>query len=137
MGVGRKTLDDCEFGEWTLRTAELVRSGRLSELDLEHIAEEIEDLGKLDRASVESLLFRILLHQVKRRIQPERDGASWRKSIVTSQPVIDRKIQDAPSLRQFLLEELPSIYAKAVRGAECETGVRAPELPEQCSFALN
>lgn len=82
MGATTKTLYDTDFVEWTARTAELVRSGRLSEVDLEQVAEEIEDLGKRDRASAESLLFRILLHQVKRKIQPERDGASWRKSIV-------------------------------------------------------
>ncbi len=36
MGVTTKTLYDTDFVEWTARTAELARSGRLSELDLEH-----------------------------------------------------------------------------------------------------
>jgi len=137
MGTTTRTLYDTDFVEWTARTADLVRSGRLSEVDLEHVAEEIEDLGKRDRATVDSLVFRILLHQVKRKIQPERDGASWRKSIVTSQPMIRRKIQDSPSLRRFLLEELQSIYREAVRGAVFETGIKPPELPEVCPFTLD
>ena len=137
MGTTTKTLYDTDFVEWTARTAELVRSGRVSEVDLEHVAEEIEDLGKRDRASVESLLFRILLHQVKRKIQPERDGASWRKSIVTSQPLIRRKIQDSPSLRRFLSGELQNVYREAVRGAVFETGIEAPGLPELCPFTLD
>jgi len=96
MSTTAKTLYDTDFVEWTARTAELVRSGRFDEVDLEHVAEEIEDLGKRDRASVESLFFRLVLHQVKRKIQPELDGESWRRSIVTSQRMIIRKTQDSP-----------------------------------------
>ena len=42
-------LYDLDFYEWTVRNAELLRSGRVSEADLEHIAEEIEDMGKRER----------------------------------------------------------------------------------------
>jgi hypothetical protein len=34
-------LYDRDFFEWTVRNAELLRSGRLEEIDLEHVAEEI------------------------------------------------------------------------------------------------
>jgi len=39
-------LYDRDFLLWTEETAKLVRQGRLSEIDWEHIAEEVEDLGK-------------------------------------------------------------------------------------------
>lgn len=137
MSTTAKTLYDADFVEWTARTAELVRSGRFDEVDLEHVAEEIEDLGKRDRAGVASLLFRLVLHQVKRKIQPERDGERWRRSIVTSQPAILQKVQDSPSLRRFLEEELQNIYRRAVRGAMFETGVKQADLPELCPFTLD
>jgi hypothetical protein len=44
-------LYDTDFAEWSRHNAELLRSGRTSEADLEHIAEEIEDLGKRERRS--------------------------------------------------------------------------------------
>ncbi len=45
-GSQAKELYDQDFFEGTVRNAELLRSGRLDEVDLEHIAEELEDLGR-------------------------------------------------------------------------------------------
>jgi len=39
-------LYDRDFAEWAVRNAELLRSGRVAEADLDHIAEEIEHLAK-------------------------------------------------------------------------------------------
>jgi hypothetical protein len=81
---GRKgvlTSYDDDFVEWTQQTAELLRAGRFSEVDLEHLAEEVEDLGKSERSAVRSRLTQMLLHLMKQRIQPERAGAGWRASI--------------------------------------------------------
>jgi len=44
-------LYDQDFAEWTRQNAELLRSGRASEADLEHIAEEIEDMGSASGAA--------------------------------------------------------------------------------------
>jgi hypothetical protein len=38
-------LCDTDFYEWTAQSAELLRQHRLQDLDLEHLAEEIEALG--------------------------------------------------------------------------------------------
>jgi hypothetical protein len=46
MGAATKTLYETDFAECCTRTADLVRAGRLDEVDLEHVAEEIEDMGK-------------------------------------------------------------------------------------------
>jgi hypothetical protein len=55
-------------------------------------------------------------------------------AVRASQPVLKRKIQDSPSLRRFLVDELQSIYLQAIRGAVFETGVEAVELPQNCPF---
>jgi hypothetical protein len=54
MATTTKSLYDTDFVEWTARTAELLREGRFDEVDLEHLAEEVEDLGRSDRAAVSS-----------------------------------------------------------------------------------
>ena len=136
MGAITKTLYDTDFAVWSSHTAELLRAGRVGEVDLEHVAEEIEDLGKSERSAVASLLFRIILHQAKRKIQPARDGASWRRSIVTSQYDIERKLEDSPSLVRFLAGNLENVYLKAVRGARRETGIQEVALPLRCPFTL-
>ncbi len=42
-------LYERDFAEWAVRNAELLRSGRVAEADLDHIAEEIEDMAKRER----------------------------------------------------------------------------------------
>ena len=71
MGVTTRTLYDRDFVEWTARTAGLLREGRLDEVDLENLAEEIETLGRSERSAVRSQLRRMLVHLVKLSIQPE------------------------------------------------------------------
>ena len=79
----------------------------------------------------------LLLDQMKRRIQPERESASWRRSIINSQERIAHRLKDSPSLVAYLERELSDIYVRAARGALFETGVRSASLPEQCPFTLD
>jgi hypothetical protein len=38
-------LYDTDFFEWTQRTAHRLRARRFAEVDVEHVAEEVEDMG--------------------------------------------------------------------------------------------
>jgi len=120
--------------------AQLLREGRFEEADLEHIAEEIEDLGKSDQSAVRSQLRRLLMHLIKQTIQPEKAGTSWRSSIVNARQEIDDKLEISPSLRRFLAEGLQKSYRRAVKDALEETGLvsQAPEfqIPEICPYSL-
>ena len=140
MGTITKTLYDADFVEWTARTAELLRAGRLDEADLEHAAEEIEDLGKSERSAVASQLHRMLMHLIKQRILPERDGASWRRSITEGRAEISYRLDDSPSLRRYVHDNLQKIYERAVNDALFETGMaekrRDLSLPAQCPYTL-
>src|SRR5215468_6367608 len=100
------SLYDADFVVWTAHMAELLRAGRLDELDIEHLAEEIEDLGKRDRKAVRSQLGRMLMHVIKQKMQPERDGSSWRASIIHARREIRMDIKDSPSLRRDLENHL-------------------------------
>jgi hypothetical protein len=140
MGATTKTLYETDFVEWTSRTAELLRAGRLDEADLQHAAEEIEDLGKSERSAVASQLRRMLAHLVKQQIQPERDGASWRRSITEGRAEIEFKLEDSPSLRRYARDNLQKIYERAVNDALFETGLaerrRELNLPAECPYTL-
>ena len=114
MAAITKTLYDTDFAEWTAHTAELLRQGRFNEVDRAHVAEEIEDMGKRDLRAGRSQLRRMLMHLVKLKIQPERDGASWRGSIADAQSLMLAYIEDSPSLRQLLADCLPAIYRRAI-----------------------
>ena len=124
MATTTKTLYDIDFVEWTAHMAEMLREGRLDDVDREHLAEEIEDLGRNDQHTVLLHLSRLLQHQIKRRIQPERDGSSWRSSVTTSRQKIELKIADSPSLRLLLEKNLQKTYRQAIKDALFETGLQ-------------
>jgi hypothetical protein len=73
-----ESLYDDDFFAWTQQQAELLR--RLAppgnELDLEHIAEEIEDLGRSDLRAARSLCQHIIEHLLKLDIPVSRTQQS-------------------------------------------------------------
>jgi hypothetical protein len=141
MATIAKALYDTDFVEWTAQNAALLRQGRFDEVDLEHVAEEIEDLGERDLVAVRSQLRRMLMHLVKQKIQPERDGASWRGSIVNAQGAIIDYLENSPSLLRPLTDSLPATYRRAIKEALSETGLAGQRndlgIPETCPFNLS
>jgi len=141
MATITKTLYDTDFAEWIAHTAELLCQGRFDTIDLEHVVEEIEDMGKSDFKAVQSQLRRTLTHLIKRKIQPERDGASWRVSIVGARREILHEFRFSPSLRRRLSDEMEEVYQEAVDDALEETELieRRADLgiPDACPFTLS
>ena len=136
MATTIKTLYDTDFAEWSAQTAKLLRAGRMDELDLENVAEEIESLGKREHSAVRSQLQRMLKHKIKQMIQPERDGTSWRGSISGALLKIQGHLEDSPSLRPYLEQNLQRFYRDAVKLAVVETGLEHAEIPEKCPWTL-
>ena len=62
---------------WANEQASFIRAGRFDLLDLENIAEEIEDVGKSEQRELESRMAVLLAHLLKWEFQPERRGVSW------------------------------------------------------------
>lgn len=82
----------------------------------------------------------MLTHLIEQRIQPERDGSSWRRSITEGRAEISYRLDDSPSLRRYAQDSLQKIYERAVKDALFETGLAEkrwePNLPAQCPCAL-
>ena len=85
-------LYDDDIYAWSEQQAAVLRGmaargGRLpSDLDIEHVAEEIEDVGKSQRDAAESFLRPILSHLIKLAVAPTAQPAKrWRSEIVSLQ----------------------------------------------------
>jgi hypothetical protein len=137
MAVIAKTLHGSDFAEWSAQTSELLRQRRFDEIDIENVAEEIQSLGDSQFQGARSQLRRMLMHLIKQKIQPERDAASWRASIVNAQREILDAIDSSPSLRRKLGGRLDQLYKQAIRDARYETGLDAEDIPPECPFTLN
>ncbi len=98
-------LYDADFFTWTQRQAAALRAmPRDASLDVEHVAEEIEDLGKRDLRAVGSYLERLIEHLIKLDACPgSRDRAHWKREAT----VFQRSAAAAftPGMRQFLSDE--------------------------------
>lgn len=128
-------LYDTDFFEWSARNADLLRQGRLDEADLEHIAEEIEDLGKNWHRALDSHTYQLIVHLLKCQFQPDYPGRrGWRGSIVAQRIEIEKLLRKAPSLKNTFRENLAENYADAVKLAAVETGLPASTFPPFCPY---
>jgi len=55
-------LYETDYFAWTKNTAAALRDGRVCDINLSEVAEEIEDLGKSERRAFESALSQLFLH---------------------------------------------------------------------------
>jgi len=136
MSATPQTNYEQDFYRWTQTQAELLRQGKLAEVDLEHIAEEIESMGKSDRRAISSHLRNILLHLLKYHYQPSRRSRSWENSIDHSRREAESIIKDSPSLRAQVPELLAAEYASARKSASRQTRLPLESFPETCPFTL-
>jgi hypothetical protein len=130
-----KTYDQ-DIVAWATEQAQLLRAGRFDLLDIEHIAEEIEDVGKSEQNELASRMALLLAHLLKWAFQPERRGNSWLRTIKDQRRLIQRRLQRTPSLRPMLTdpEWQDEMWADAVRFAHQETGLDL--FPDQCPWSL-
>jgi hypothetical protein len=127
---------DEDFYEWTQRTAELLREAKMDEIDAEHIAEELQDMGNRDKREVVNRLAVLIAHLLKWQIQPYLRGRSWKSTIVEQRSQLELVLEDSPSLRNHALKQIESVYRRAVQVALAETGLNIT-LPDRCPFTLD
>src|SRR5215472_16561668 len=104
--VNARELYDRDFFEWTQCNAALLRAGRFDHADIEHIAEELEGMGKRDQRELESRLQVLLMHLLKWKYQPAKRSSSWEGTIDTQRDEIGRLLRQAPSLKRLPPEVL-------------------------------
>jgi hypothetical protein len=125
-----------DFFEWTRRNAELLRAGRLRQADIEHIAEEIEDLGKRDRRELNDYVLDLLIHLLKWQLQPRRRSRSRESTIASLRNEIEGILEQSPSLLPKICDYLVENYKDAVRLAVIETGLSLGRFPGECPFTV-
>jgi hypothetical protein len=132
-----------DFYAWTQYQAEVLRSMPVSDnrFDREHVAEEIEDLGKSERDAVRSQIRRIIEHLLKLAHSPAaRPSFDWIETVLDARQTLSDKI--SPALRRDAEQSFDKLYADARKRAA--TAFRrhgepdaADALPEACPYSLD
>ena len=125
-----------DFSSWINQTAQLLRERRWHEIDVPHLVEEVEDLGKSERRGIASQLTRLLLHLLKWQYQPQRQSDNWLDSITDARTQIELTIEDSPSLRDYPAEKLQACYQRARRQAAKQNHIEVSAFPTECPYTL-
>jgi hypothetical protein len=121
---------------WAHEQAALLRSGRLSELDIDHIAEEIESVGSSQKRELVSRLTVLFQHLLKWQFQPALRGKSWQVTIRVQRRDGAYLMQNNPSLKAILPEAIAQAYGTAVIKAAAETDLAESIFPSVCPWTF-
>jgi len=134
---------DDDFYAWTQHQAMVLRSMTIADnrFDREHVAEEIEDLGRSQRDAVRSQIRRIIEHLLKLSYSPaEPPRFDWIETVLDARQTLSDKI--SPSLRRDAEQNLDRLYRDSRKRAAA--GLRrhgepdaAESLPPACPYSLD
>lgn len=93
---------DEDVAAWAKEQVRLLRAGQWALLDVDHIAEEIEDMNVSHRHQLAHRMAILMAHMLKWKYQPNRRGRSWSNTMRTQREAIAKLFLKMPSLRKLL-----------------------------------
>ncbi|MCM0592325.1 MAG: DUF29 domain-containing protein [Gloeotrichia echinulata IR180] len=127
-------LYDQDFYLWIQTNIELLQQGRLTELDLENLIEELTTMGRSEKKATRSNLEVVLMHLLKYRYQAEKRSGSWRATIREHRKRLRLAFVESPSLQPYFYEVFSECYDHARLLAADETELHLATFPQQSPF---
>ena len=123
---------------WAQQQAHLLRAKRFAELDLEHLADEIEDVGKSEKRELASRCAVLMAHLLKWIHQPRQRSQSWRRTIDDQRRRIALAIEEAPSLKAVMRDPKwrEDAWLAARLQARKETRLSEDQIPDAPPFPI-
>jgi hypothetical protein len=139
MATKPAELYDEDFYAWTQAQAQALREHFKGDnrLDVEHLAEEIEDLGGSELQAVESFVEQIIAHLLKLDYSAQTTPrAHWRAEVFNFRMSAARKM--SPTIRRKVEADIAGSYARARQIAAVGATVHEPDLirrlPRTCPY---
>lgn len=131
------TQYEADFVIWVEQQAALLKQGRLSDLDVTNLIDEVEELGRSEKRALRSQVIRVIKHLLKLDYQPQAFYYlnSWRSSIAEGRTQIKLILQDSPSLKPYLVQVFAECYQDAVAEVVAETGLTQRMFPQECPYS--
>ncbi len=127
---------DGDMLAWAIEQAAYLRAGNWAALDVAHIAEEIDDVGRSIRRECKSRMTVLLAHLLKWHQQPGRRSKSWVRTIKHQRQELADLLHTMPSLAPHLTDKTwwASTWEGAVALAHGETGIG--DAPDDCPWTV-
>jgi hypothetical protein len=132
-------LYETDYCRWLEEQADLLREGRLEDIDALNLISEFEELAVGERASVESDAETIVEHLLKLRYSPaERPRRGWRLTVTRHRARLSKQL--TTTSRRLFEGSLEGVFENARRaaviGLEVDQ-VPANRLPAECPYTLD
>jgi hypothetical protein len=134
--IPRSALYERDETAWLETMAELIRLGRLDELDYPNLAEYLSDMARRDRREVKSRLTILITHLLKWTHQPERRSGSWKATIIAARHELE-DLMGRGVLRNHAEAVLSDAYNRAVERTAAETGLPTITFPSASAYTLD
>ncbi|PSF39024.1 DUF29 domain-containing protein [Aphanothece hegewaldii CCALA 016] len=142
-----QTLYEQDFQLWIEQTIASLKNRDFDALDIDHLIEELADLGQSEKISLESNLIILLAHLLKLKVQqnvPHTMKSKWYESINEHRLHIEKNLQNSPSFKSSFDTAIQSAYPNARKLAIKDSqnailGVSIPkadEYPQTCPFSV-
>jgi hypothetical protein len=128
---------DTEFYAWTQAQAAAIRAQAWTEVDIEHVAEEIEDLWKTDDHNLTMLILGFL--ELIYRPCPQDEGQYyWQSAVVDHhRAMLAHSLEDSPQVLPLLAQGLQEAYTWARQRVMKARTPPQREPPARCPWSLD
>lgn len=129
-------LYETDFLQWIETTVQKIQNQDYGAVDWENLVEEIEDMGRRERQSLESNFIVLVIHLLKWQFQPQQRSGSWQGSIIEHRRRVNKALKDSPSLNSYLMGLEAECCKEAVEQAAAETDLALEAFPLDCPYEL-
>lgn len=129
QSIPQVSLYEQDFALWIEDTIAKLKAGKLDQLDVENLIEEIESLGRSEKRELENRLEVLLAHILKRiYIDSAYDNGGWILTIREQRRRIERLLEDSPSLKNHFVDCFDQVHQQALKKVRSEyLKVRFPD----------
>lgn len=119
-------LYDRDFNLWIEQMTTVLRTRDIEAMDWQNLLEEIEDMGKSEKRSLESYLERLVEHILKLKYweaEKPRNYKHWQVEVVNFRNRISRLLDRSPSLKNYMEQIYPKVFEDAVSAQQIEFSI--------------
>jgi hypothetical protein len=133
----KKSLYEQDLNLWLERSIAQLKSGKLEDIDVANLIEELAGLAARDRRELKNRLTTLLEHLLKRcYVKSEYDYAGWQVTIARTRIEIENILEQSPSLKNYI--NSPELFQNALQNSlrilRANSDYKSIEFPDSWQF---
>lgn len=128
-----KELYDRDFNLWVEQTKLKIQNRDFENMDWDNLLDEIDDMGKSEKRSLESYLQRLIEHILKLRYwesEKEKNFRHWQSEVINFRNLIKRLLKRNPSFNRYMENVYQELFQDAIARLKVEFEIPANSFVE-------